>query len=327
MKHQENFFNIIKALIPSSLSLAHEMSDLLKISLDSAYRRIRCETPLSLEETVELCFRFDVPLEALNSEIPNVVTFHYRRMYDNNDSMYNYLVELQAQLHLISSASKSHIVYAAEDIPVFHHFQSDELIKFKIFYWKKSILNYTSLMNVKYDSFQLTDEELAMCKSIQSNYSKVSSVEVWTEETCMSTIQQIRFYWDAGFFSHKNEAISVCDALQNIIQEIQLQAEVAMKKTGHSFNGVAYNLYVSDLMIGNNCVAVQVNDRNSVFLGYHSFNFVRTQNKDFAHQNNLWIENLLRKSTLISGVAEKQRNQFFKSIQKQIDMLKEHIQK
>lgn len=325
MDYQKKFFDIIRALLPSNLSLAHEMSDLLEISVDSAYRRIRGETPLTLEETVKLCLRFDVPLEALNSEIPEVVTFHYQKMYNKVNALSDYLLELAQQIKFIANAESSKISYAAEDIPVFHHFSSDVLTKFKLFYWRKSILNDSTYQYMKYEDFELQDEELSLCKTIYQAYAQTASEEIWTEQTCMSTIQQIKFYWDAGFFSNPEDALAVCEAFKEMINEIQIQAETGMKKSGNSSNGILYSLYLSDLMIGNNGVVVSLNDSNMVFIGCNSFNFIRSSNKDFAAQNKLWMENLIRKSTLISRVSEKQRNQFFKHVQKQIEHLTDYL--
>jgi len=38
-----------------------------------------------------------------------------------------------------------------------------------------------------------------------------------------------------------------------------------------------------------------------------------TGNPAFNHQNELWVDNLISKSTQISRTAEKIRNQFFKT--------------
>ena len=50
-----------------------------------------------------------------------------------------------------------------------------------------------------------------------------------------------------------------------------------------------------------------------------------TNNIGFNAQNEQWMNNLMARSTLISGVSEKQRNQFFKSIYKQINELKQYF--
>jgi hypothetical protein len=50
-----------------------------------------------------------------------------------------------------------------------------------------------------------------------------------------------------------------------------------------------------------------------------------TTNADFVHENEHWLQNLVRKSTLISGVGEKQRNQFFRLLRDKIELVKNKI--
>jgi hypothetical protein len=50
-----------------------------------------------------------------------------------------------------------------------------------------------------------------------------------------------------------------------------------------------------------------------------------TTSADFVHENELWLNNLLKKSTLISGVAEKQRNQFFMILRDKVETLRQKI--
>jgi hypothetical protein len=98
-------------------------------------------------------------------------------------------------------------------------------------------------------------------------------------------------------------------------------------RPGGTVSQVPFTCYVSDLMIGNNCVLVQTNERKTTFLGYNTFSFMSTGNRNFNIQNELWINNLISKSTQISRTAEKIRNQFFKILMKKTENLAEFISK
>jgi hypothetical protein len=52
---QNNFIELLKRSAPMHISLAEELSELLQISLDSVYRRLRCETDITLTETFAIC--------------------------------------------------------------------------------------------------------------------------------------------------------------------------------------------------------------------------------------------------------------------------------
>jgi hypothetical protein len=62
---QLQLFNTIKAKLPPHLSLADEVAAVLEISTDSAYRRIRGEKPLLLEEVARLCTKYALSLDGL----------------------------------------------------------------------------------------------------------------------------------------------------------------------------------------------------------------------------------------------------------------------
>jgi|GEM_PF-5310014 len=62
---QKLFFQHIKSLVPPHMSLVDEVADLLEISNDSAYRRIRSEKPIDLEEIQKLCGHFKISMDQL----------------------------------------------------------------------------------------------------------------------------------------------------------------------------------------------------------------------------------------------------------------------
>ncbi len=110
-----------------------------------------------------------------------------------------------------------------------------------------------------------------------------------------------------------------------MFDDIKRQAELSTKANSiESKNN--YALYLSDIMIGTNCIMVETNGVKSSYLSFHTFNTMSTLNQDFCNETELWLNNLLKKSNLISGVAEKQRYKFFKQIDNQLQHLKRKIE-
>ena len=60
---QNQLFNQIKDRLPENLSLVDEIADLLEISNDSAYRRIRGDKALEFEELGKLAKHFKISLD------------------------------------------------------------------------------------------------------------------------------------------------------------------------------------------------------------------------------------------------------------------------
>ena len=82
----------------------------------------------------------------------------------------------------------------------------------------------------------------------------------------------------------------------------------------------------ADVMIGNNCVMAQMGETKGAYISYHTFNVMLTTNPGFCHETDLWLKNLIRKSNLISGVAEKQRYRFFKRVDESLKKLVNKIE-
>jgi len=61
------FIEHLKKVAPKNMSLVDEIAEILGLSNDSAYRRLRGETALSLDETMLLCKKFRISLDMLTN--------------------------------------------------------------------------------------------------------------------------------------------------------------------------------------------------------------------------------------------------------------------
>lgn len=325
--YQSAFIQILKKSVPSNMHLAEEVCAALGISTDSAYRRLRGETDFTLNEAVKICLYFGIPLEALNSEMDDVVTFRINKILSNGDSFSNYLDALDRDLSWLSKFENSMLFYAAEDIPVFYHFFFPRLSRFKLIYWTKSILSVPQYQGLKAEEIDLPENWEGRVLNITRSYQGIATTEIWNEDTIKSTLQQIKFYWEAGFFRETDTLLGILEDFTNLIEMASKQAEAGRKynPVKGTYTETPYSLYISDLMIGNNHVYMASGDRNSSYIGYGSFNYMRTANTAFNQQVSSWLDNLIAKSTLVSKVAEKQRNQFFKQAFRRVELFKEEI--
>lgn len=319
---QLHFIGRVKEVVPPNHSFVDELADLLQVSNDSAYRRIRGETALSIDEVVTLCNHYKISFDSFSKQNRGSVTFNCNSLDNQESSLQNYLSGILNDLRKIQSFDQKEIIYAAEDIPIFHNFAFPELTAFKLFYWNRSMLNVSSVENSKFDFSAINNDFVSMVKQIYETYIEIPSVEIWTEETVSSLIKQIQFYWDSGLFKNKADALLVVEQIGLMLQQIEKQAAASSKKSENNFT-----LYNSELMIGNNTILVTMNTVKASYLSYHSFNSMITTNLNFCNETEGWLKNLIKKSTLLSGVSEKQRYQFFNKKQEIVKKLKEHISK
>lgn len=322
---QEVFIKHLKQVIPSNVSLVDDIADLLKISNDSAYRRLRNETELSLDETYKICKHYRISIDSVFSNKGDSVTCNYIKLTDSADNFETYLNSLLIQLTRLQKADDAKVIYAAEEIPIFHSFFSKELAAFKLFYWQRSVLNVPEYQSKKFDWDLIPEKQLQLAVDIYQAYLEVPSTEIWTEETINTTIKQIDYYFESGAFKEKEDAILVLLELKKMVQAINRYAENENKNEKNKSSKAPFNLYNSDLVIGTNCIHINVSGAVYSYISFNTMNSLTTGNQQFCEEIEHWTKNLIKKSTLISGIAEKQRFQFFSKAYKAIDLSIERI--
>lgn len=311
---QVRFFKRIKDVLLPQLSLVNEVADLLGISTDSAYRRIRGETALTMEELLLLLKHFRLSLEEFNNA-EDTISFSYKVIDNTEITFETYLNAILEDMEKINQAEQKEIIYAAKDVPIFHHFRYPELTAFKIFFWMKSILNCPSHEHIQFDSNSLSETDMVVADSILKFYISVPSTEIWTDETLNSTLKQVEYSWESGFFKEKEDALLICDQLEAMLNRIKKQAELGYKflsdPAAQQPEG-NFKLYLSEVMIGNNNILVKLGQNQVTYLTHNTLNYLITPNTSFCKETESSLRNLMSKSIVLSTASEKQRNQFFK---------------
>jgi len=324
---QANFLNRIKIILGPDKSLVYELAELLGVSTDSIYRRLRGETLLTIDEIALLCKRFNISFDILSGNTSGLVTFQFSLLKDVEGYLahWNYMLNDMKQ---IAAAEKKQVIYAAVDIPLFHHFKFPELATFKLFYWMKEVMNEPSLKDKSFNPDWLIPELLQISKEIYSTYCEIPAIEIWTESTVNSMLKQIEYYWETGQFASKELALLIVDKAIDEIETIIKQAENCSKTDKPSDPGsekLNFQIYQSDIEIGNNCVYTIRDNFSAVYMGFLTFNTMATNNEIYCRETEVWLTNITKKSTLISGIAQKQRYQFFRKIIQRYEALKLNI--
>jgi hypothetical protein len=323
---QEKLVAMLKLSIADNVSLAAELSDLLNISMDSVYRRLRCQSAFSFDEVGFIAERFGISLDGLYKKEDNQVNFNFNPMYGQPFNFSKYLEWYASYLTDLAKIPDTKVIYAAEDIPVIRHFRYPHLSAFKAYYWSKAVLNIEVFHGKQFDFSEVSQKLLDNNLKTAEAYSKLNVTEIWSEETITSTLKQISFYFDCHFFETHETALTVLSDLRKMLE--QMEQECQENNNENRERAGDFKLYTSDLMIGNNCVLIEPGKQHAperVFIGHNTFNTISTSDPKFLTETRHWINNLIRKSVLLTGSAEKQRVMFFKKMYDKITALENYI--
>lgn len=79
-----------------------------------------------------------------------------------------------------------------------------------------------------------------------------------------------------------------------------------------------YRLFVNELILGDNTLLVELDDIRLTYLNHSVLHFLGTRDEGFNDFMFANLDNLMKKSTLVSGVGEKERSQFFNAMRQNI---------
>lgn len=317
---QQQLFSQIKSLLPGNLSFADEMAELLQVSPDSAYRRIRGETLLTLDEMMLLCGKYAISMDSLMHINGNSLVFTGQQIDFDHFELEAHLAYILQQLQMLTAVPNGRMYYMAKDVPVFHYFQFAELAAFKFFAWLKTLLRHPDNGNKKFVLSEAVNERWqALSQQIWNTYAQIAAEEIWSAETINSTIRQIEYCREAMLFDSEATVQLLYSQLLQMLDRIESQAAHGYKMAEGKGQGGAFQLYYNGALLGDNTILMQLGDARRVFINHGILNYINTGDENFCNYTFASLQHIIQKSSLLSKVGEKERNKFFNVMRNKIE--------
>jgi hypothetical protein len=323
---QALLFQYIKSSLPAHISLVDQVADLLNISTDSAYRRIRGEKEISLSELKALSDHFKISVDQVLQLKNDLVVFQAPEINTGNVSLDNYLIEMLRYVKYFNSFKHKRMLYFCKDITFFHFYLFPEIASFKTFFWSKTIKD---LPEYKGKLYSLEEFPLLECyelgQQIIREYNKIPSLELWNAESINSTISQITYYKEGGYFKNPADLNIILDSFQRCMDHIQLEVEQGVKfmpGDSEAAHGASLQFYINEVIIGSNNILVELDEEKLSFLTYNVLSYLITRDQRFNEKSFANFFTLVSRSSQISATGEKDRNRFFNAMREKINALK-----
>ena len=323
---QQYLFNHLKENLPAHLSLADELGDLLSLSPDSVYRRIRGEKPLTLTELKKICERYHLSLDLLLQLQNESVLFDAPGLNSAPGEFVDYMKAMLLQFKYFNSFKTKEIFYLCKDAPIWYFYLFPELAAFKTFFWSKTINNMPALSSKKFSLSEFPyDDCFALGQQVLEEHNKIHSVELWNLESIHSTINQVAYYRDAGNFKSAEDFDAVVNSFHHWLDHMEQQAAKGVKFMPGA-NDLSYKapiqFYVNELILGNNTMVISLDNKRLSMITYSVFHYLFTGDPRFSSKVMTSFDTLLSRSTLISKTGEKDRNRFFNSLREKVEGLR-----
>lgn len=324
---QQILFKQIKERLPAGASMVNEICDILSLTSDSAYRRIRGEKPLVLDEFYKLCRHFNISADEIFAIQNHGDSFVCRIIAAREMGFNGYLKNLHETLLKIQTLQNPEILYFAKDVPLFHHFAFPGLAAFKIFFWSKTVMQMPEFKDLRFDPAGMDQQTFETGRLVMQLYSRIPSAEIWNEETINSLIRQLEYCLDGGMIVHKETALNLCDEIDAMIEHLSAQADAGAKflpGTDILIPG-NFRLYNNEVILGDNSICVTSESLKMTFLTLNVLNLMVTTEERFCVRMEDYLRTMMKKSSLISNDSEKERKRFINLMHYKVHQAKERI--
>jgi len=323
MELQKRVFEAIKLKIPKNVLLVEEVERVLGRGNDSAYRRIRCETELTISELQKICEAFDLSIDDLLHNKSKIASFSYAPVVLSGEEDYiTYMSQMAKWLKDVAEYGvESEFLFTAQDIPFYHFTKYPELTFFKLFAWDDAI----SPLKSSYRNFCKTinkERIIDLYKSIYHSFLHIPSKEIWSEQTINPILRLLEYYFSIEALN-KDDAMLLLDCLANLIKDLNQYADQGHKNDSK----IPFSLYLCSVDLENNFMLIKKGNHLSCILKLYSVNRIMTSNESLCFVTHKWINSLISKSNLISGnAAFRDRLYFFKTAKDKIQNLIDKIE-
>lgn len=324
---QQELFQNIREILPSNLSLADKIAELLKVSPDGAYRRIRGEKSLSFQELQKLSSHFRISLDSMLKIDSRSSLFYGNWIKAETFNFREYLGGLLDQTEKLAKAERRMIYYEARDFFPVHYLYFPELAAFKYFYWIRTILSHPDYAGKCVEDHDLDAVLNDLSPRIIKAYNQVDTVELWSHEIINATLHQITSYEEAGVFRNKETAAKLYEQLGAMLEHINHQAEHGQKfepGAQPTPESPKFKLYFNEAYLGHNTLLTESDGLETVYINHGVLNMTMTNDKEFCNNTRNYFEHMIQRSILINGVDEARRKRFFKGMHDKMKAAKSH---
>ena len=316
MNKQIRLFETVKSRLSDQSTLAMVVEELLNIGENAAYRRIRGETELKFSELEKICKAYHLSMDDfLDLKPKRGASLTYKPVDTSNlESYTNYRQQLLDRFRAIKSEPCGEIIFATQDIPFYHLLTYPELAFFWLYVWNDTLYPSPSSFCKFYNCAE-KNGILSVYRQIYNEYLKIPSKEIWTEHTIVPLLKLIEYYAEIERFESRDMAQILLEQIKMLMDTVQGYAEAGYK------DETPFNMYHCSVEI-DSAVLLTKGIKPLCRIRFSTVNSMVTDDESICREMEKWMNDLISKSTLISGASSlKDRLHFFKQAKSKIDAL------
>lgn len=295
---------------------AHILIDILHLSKESAYRRLRNEVKFTLDEAAKLSLALNFSLDFIigNTTLEKSV-FNLNQLTVEPGDYYSIVSKkLSDYIEFVKEMQKdpsAKAMFALNALPYTFYFDYENLSRFKYYKWLYQ--SAASIGDMTYEDVKLPDGLFEKQQEYVVESKRIKqSVYILDRNVFTSVKYDIEYFYNLGLISDE-DVKTLKDELIEMLGRIEATAKNGKFETGHD---VA--IYISSVDIEASYTHYEHSTDRYSHLRVYGISGVDTHSLTTSKKHKAWIESHKRYSTVISKSGEMQRFQYFNAQRKAI---------
>lgn len=288
--------------IPHNIKPVDYLMDVLSLSRNAVYRRLRYEKSFSFEEIVKLSSLLGFSLDSITSETDDNLDLDLSEQQKvrinaekSVDSLFNHFGDLLSNFgnphnsQFIMTVNRLHFLSSGEEEPLFR------FLYYQLMYQLREIP-----VNYPFSKITIPPSVHELGKEFHKVFISVAHKEYIIDSNLyLNIVKDIQYFYKKKLIS-ESELLYLKEYLQTA-----LKRTLAYMQTG--FNNLVpqkSKTYLSTMEVTSNTVYSIYEGKEESSFWLYSAEPISSKKKRVCQLHKLWLDSLMRSSTLISGVNE-----------------------
>ncbi len=305
----QELVNAIKKQNSENVNLADSVKEILSISKETAYRRIKGESEFTLDEIAKLAQVFNISLDSLIKEKSSDTSPDVTRVFNSNkkdDFIDNHCLSLEKMISCVKGIKEgtNPVIFSTSTTLLTHPYayEYEYMTKFRLYRFLYS--QSESFEYKKFSDIVVPNKIIELEQILYNELLPVNINIICVKDYLHAYKLNIKHLYDLEILSNedveimKEEQYSFFDKLNNDLM------------SGKNTQGAFIKFFVSDISFASNCIYFSNDSYDTMIMPLFGNKLYSFNDKNSINNMKKWLNNLIKSSILISLSGEKQRLEF-----------------
>lgn len=313
----EKFLILLKQKTPEGINPVDMLINIIPMSKEAAYRRLRGQIDFTFEEIVKIARELDISLDNLINAGNDKHAYQVNVACIGNGGSFmdDYIKWGENALNSLKKlrAKPNHYSLSINNnVPILYLYKYKMISKLRLYKWMYQ--RNPSVKTIKLSDFSVAPRALSIEKMIWKELQQTRIFFIYCQELVKSLVDDINYFRNLNLLS-KEECNQMIQEVFMLLEDMEHDAIIGKNQE------MLCTIHVSNIKFDNDFILWHSDNLSRITFRLFGVNHYSIDDPRIILEMENWVKMLLKTSTLISFSGEKKRMQFFQHQRNLLELL------